>query len=212
MSDRHDYVLLYHEERRRTVNMSIWLALASLLILTLSRSPKFGLTDPFGVIAGEITSGYLVVFGPVILFAFAAWYRSRLHSCILFREAILKWIRELDSDDLSPVETKLLASPHDGQTQVAKIVFARYAIFTAFVAVFFLVYEFLCFRNPKSANPGFLDPIVGHPFTGGFDPEWDRAGSNPMPWIYPPWYGMGYLAILLLLFIWLITPSRISKR
>jgi hypothetical protein len=205
MSLRADYIKLYGDKCKATVQAARIATVFSLTCVAISTSPNFSFK--FGDVADGITSGYVVVYGPWILFALAAWYYTEVANSLGFRDQLLAAIQrgELEDKELSHIEQTLLLPAHITMPRFGGTLLTAWRNriaphLTLFVSIFsfcWLMFEYFRFHRPNAVRP--WDIIWGDPFAAGFPPEWGRSGGKHMPWVYPPYFTFIYLCILVAL-------------
>ncbi len=204
---RSDLILSYKKSRESLVRMSFVLFVVFLAIASLSRvrtgDSGFELILPF-LKGFKISTGDLVVFGPLAIFILAIWFDRKFYDCLKTRKAIIK---SYESDELfSEIENHLLSPPFVLQTQTTilkkfQTVLPRFIYFWAIASIVFLLIEYFKFRKHNDSNSTVWDTIVGSPPLSGFNPYWPRFEEVDVAWIYPPWYPLCYLVMVSFL-IW----------
>ena len=211
---RADVFFFYHQKREALVRVAFFFCGFFLLLGTLARVRGGKLNDPWQILGGAIDNGYLLVFGPAAITICVAWYYRIWTNCLNIRESILKAVEsgDLGREQLNELEQTLIKPPtgeHKSNWlgRLQTFCLPRTVSFFGLTATILLLVEYFKLVPRKDPELGWTATIFGiPPYTDGFDPVWSRFPELDLPWIYPPWYSILYLAMVSYLVAKIVFP------
>jgi hypothetical protein len=200
---RADVFFFYHQKREALVRLALILVVFFFVLCTLARARGGALNDPWQILGGAIDNGYMLIFGPLAIFLCTLWFNRCWKCCLAIRAGVLDSVKrgDLGEHELNDFERVLSARPFvkKGTTRFSRFrnfCLLRFVPFTGLVATALLLQEYFQLLPRKTQDSSWTAIVFGvPPFTDGFDPIWSRFPELDLPWVYPPWFTLIYIAM-----------------